>query len=145
VLQLARNVRNGVAMSVSRSQIEVELEAAERALEEAKQRRQAAAKVLWSDVSRSSKDIAAAAHATEARRELADADEQRLAAESLVSDLRMRLQLAREREERLQAITDMLIARDQAKRADSAHSLQASPNGRRPGDRRSFLDRFRRH
>jgi outer membrane PBP1 activator LpoA protein len=130
-------------MSVSRSQIEAELQAAEHALEEARERRKAARQILWGDVSRSSKDTTAAKHVAEARRELADAEEQGLQAETLVRDLRKRLLHAQERETRLLAITDMLIAREEAQRADEAHAVHRSGHGPKRNGHRSLIDRLR--
>jgi hypothetical protein len=136
-------MRNNDNMSVSRSQIEAELQAAEHALEESKKRRRAAEQNLWGDVSRSGKDAAAAKHVAKARQELADAEEQILQADVMVRDLRIQLQHAQERETRLLAITDMLIAREEAQRADEAHAVHGSERGSKRNGHRSLFDRLR--
>jgi hypothetical protein len=63
-----------------------------------------------------------------------------------VVDLRKQLEHAQERERRLLAITDMLIAREEARRANGAHSPHNGNGGpsTKPS-RRSLFDRFRRH
>jgi hypothetical protein len=142
---MANAIHDGV--SVSRLQIDDELHAAERALEAATERRHAAEQALWQAVSSSGKsgkmwrrkervDIA--------RSELAEAEQALADAEALAVDLRKQLQYAQEREERLMAVTDMLLAREDARRADESHG---KVNGHPPkaGLRRSLLDRFRRH
>ena len=61
-------------------------------------------------------------------------------------DLRKQLEHAQERETRLLAITDMLIAREEARRGNGSHPPQNGNGGQSPKPgRRSFLDRFRRH
>ena len=132
-------------MSVSRVQIDAELHTAERALEAATERRRAAEHALWEAVGKSGKKNVPAQLVEDARAELAEAERVRVETEALVVSLRKQLQLAQERETRLLAITDMLLAREEARRAEAA---QGKGNGHprpSPGGRRSFLDRFRRH
>jgi hypothetical protein len=142
---MANANREGV--SVSRLQIDDELHAAERALEAATEQRRAAEQALWQAVSSSGKsgkmwrrkervDIA--------RSELAEAEQALADADALVVDLRKQLQYAQQREERLMAVTDMLLAREDARRSSESHD---KVNGHPPkaGLGRSLLDRFRRH
>jgi hypothetical protein len=143
-------LRNNNGMSVTKLQVDGELQAAERALEAATERRRVAEQGLWEAVSLSGKSgkkqWRRRGRVEAARAELAEAEQALADAQALVVDLRKRLDQAQERETRLLAITDMLIARDEARRANGAHGPHdgnghASP---KPG-RRSFFDRFRRH
>jgi chromosome segregation ATPase len=139
-------MRNHDDVSVSKLQIDSELHAAEAALEAATERRQVAEHALWEAVGASGKRATGQELVDAARAELAEAEKARADAEALVADLRKRLSQAQERETRLYAITDMLMARDEARRADGAHGPH-NGNGDSPAKpgRRSFLDRFRRH
>jgi len=132
-------------MSVSKLQIDEELQSAESALEAATERRRTAEHALWEAVSSSGKSgrkWRRRERVDEARAELAEAEKALADTQALVVDLRKQLEHAQEREARLMAITDMLIAREEARRANG-------PNGNggtnRTGRRPSFLDRFRRH
>ena len=138
-------------MSVSKLQIDAELHAAERTLEGAIERRRTAEQALWEAVSSSGKSGKKLWRRRErvdaARAELAEAEHALADSQAVVVDLRKQLEHAQERETRLLAITDMLIAREEARRADGAHGPQngnGSPSPK-PSRRRSFLDRFRRH
>jgi hypothetical protein len=137
-------MRNDEDMSVSRLQIDSELHAAEDALEAATERRRVAEHALWQAVGSSGKKAAGKDLVDAARAELAEADGARVEAERLVADLRRRLAHAQEREASLMAVTDMLIARDEARRANGAHSSNGGNGGpsQKPG-RRSFFDRLR--
>lgn len=142
-------MRNDDGMSVSRLQLDSELQAAERALEAATERRRIAEHALWEAVRSSGKPGKKQWRRQErvntAREEMAEAEQTRLDAEALVVDLRKQVTHAQERETRLMAITDMLLARDEARRANGAHG--SDMNGRdahKPARQPSFLDRFRR-
>ena len=137
-------MRNPDDMSVTKLQIDSELHAAEQALEAAIERRRLAEQELWKAVGSSGKKGAGSAAVDAARAELADADGARIDAERLVGELRKRLAHAQEREASLLAVTDMLIARDEARRANGAHSSNGGNGGPSPKPaRRSFLDRLR--
>jgi outer membrane PBP1 activator LpoA protein len=144
-------MRNDDGMSVPKLQIDGELHAAERAMEAATERRRTAEHALWEAVSSSGKSGKKQWRRIErvdaARADLAEAEQLLANTQALVADLREQLEHAQERETRLLAITDMLIAREEARRADGAHGPH-NGNGApstKPGRRRSFLDRFRRH
>ncbi len=134
-------------MGVSRARIEAELQGAERALEEAVERRRAAESALWVSVSQSGRSEVAVDELLATREAYAEAERERVDAEAFVADLREQLAEAREREGRLLAVTDMLLARDQARRHTNGSS--ASPSDQIGGDQpkvahRSLLDRLRR-
>jgi len=137
-------------MSVTKLQIDTELHAAERALEAATERRRTAEHDLWEAVRSSGKPgrkWRRRERVDAARIKLAEAEEALADAEAIVAGLRKQLEHAQERETRLLAITDMLLAREEARRGNGGHALQGngtSPAAPTPG-RRSFLDRFRRH
>jgi len=135
-------MRNHDDMSVSKLQIDSELHAAELALEAATERRRVAEHALWEAVGASAqtsgKELVDAARA-----ERAEAEKARVEAEAVVADLRRRLAHAQERETSLLAVTDMLIARDEARRANGAHSPHNGNGGSPKSGRRSFLDRLR--
>jgi outer membrane protein TolC len=134
-------------VSVSRVQIEVELHSAERALEAARERRVAAEKVLWTSVSRSGGGLATRDEVDQARSEVAEANAELAVIEGILEDLRKKLDNAQHREERLLAVTDMLLARDESRRRSSGDE----PPGPGHGDAakqsmtRRLLDRLRRH
>ena len=134
-------------MSVSRVQIDAELHTAERALEAATERRRTAEHALWDAVGKSEKKKLPHRVIEEARADLAEAERVRVETEALVVSLRKQLQQAQERETRLLAITDMLLAREEARRANGSHEmLSAHPSAPpKPAGRRSLFDRFRRH
>ena len=144
-------MRNDDGMSVTKLQIDGELHAAEHALEAATERRRTAEHALWEAVSSSGKSGTKQWRRMErvdaARAELAEAEQVLADTQALVADLRKQLEHAQERETRLLAITDMLIAREEARRANGAHGPHNGNGGpsTKPGRRRSFLDRFRRH
>ena len=143
-------MRNDDGMSVSKLQIDAELHAAERAVEGATERRRTAEHALWEAVRSSGKSKKKLWRRRErvdaARAELAEAEKVLAETQALVVDLRKQLEHAQERETRLLAITDMLIAREEARRATGTHGPHNGNGGSssKPG-RRSFLDRFRRH
>ena len=143
-------MRNDEGMSVTKLQIDGELHAAERALDAATERRRTAEHALWEAVSSSGKSGKKQWRRMErvdaARAELAEAEKDLANTQALVVDLRKQLEHAQERETRLLAITDMLIAREEARRANGAHGPHNSNGGPsvKPG-RRSLFDRFRRH
>jgi len=131
-------MRNNDGMSVSKLQIDAELHAAERALEAATERRRTAEHALWQAVGLSGKKGAAKEPVDAARAELAEAEKVLADTQALVVDLRKQLEHAQERERRLLAITDMLIAREEARRANGAHTAHngdpapsPKPGGRR--------------
>jgi outer membrane PBP1 activator LpoA protein len=143
-------MRNDDGMSVSKLQIDAELHAAERALEGATERRRTAEQGLWEAVSSSGKSGKKLWRRRErvdaARAELAEAEQVLADSQALVVELRKQLEHAQERETRLLAITDMLIAREEARRANGAHGPHngnGSPSTK--PSRRSLFDRFRRH
>jgi uncharacterized NAD(P)/FAD-binding protein YdhS len=128
-------------VSVSSVQLDAELHAAERALEAATERHRAAEHALWAMVSRSGRVDTSPEQVHQARAELADADRAHAEAEGLVADFRKRLREAEEREQRLLAVTDMVIARDEARRNDALRPVGPG----KPKPRRSLLQRlFRR-
>jgi uncharacterized NAD(P)/FAD-binding protein YdhS len=127
-------------VSVSSVQLDAQLHAAERALEAATERHRAAEHALWAVVSRSGHDPVSAEEVQTARAEVAEANRVHAEAEAFVADVRRRLNHAEERERRLLAVTDMLIARDDARR-----NGKMSPVG--PGAKprhRSLLQRLLR-
>jgi cation transport regulator ChaC len=135
-------------MSVSRVQIEVELHSAERALEAARERRETAERVLWSSVSRSSAVAGGADAVQQARAEIADANRELAEVERVLAELRHKLDSAQHREERLLAITDMLIAREEAQRRVNGYTpvgMDSTGGTRRRSVPRRLLDRLRRH
>src|SRR4029077_14449924 len=132
-------------------QINVELQAAEHALEAARERRRTAEHALWEAVSSSGKSRKKLwrrrERVDEARAALAEPEQVLADSQTLVVQLREQLEHAQQREESLLAVTDMLIAREEARRADEAHG-GLNGNGRpspKSGRRLPFLDRFRRH
>jgi hypothetical protein len=129
-------------MSVSRAHIDADLEAAEHALEAATERRQVAEHGLWQTVSRSGKKDFPTERVDEARAELAEAERVLGESERLVAELRRKQVYAKEREDRLLAITDMLMARDDARRGKGNGGGVDSPRPK-PARKRSFLDRLR--
>ena len=143
-------MRNDDGMSVTKLQIDAELHAAELAVEAATERRRTAEHALWEAVGSSGKSGKKQWRRIErvdaARAELAEAEQVLADIQALVADLRKQLEHAQERETRLLAITDMLIAREEARRANGAHGPHYGNGGPSPKPgRRSFLDRFRRH
>jgi hypothetical protein len=128
-------------MSVSRVQIEVELHAAERALEAAAERRREAEQALWTIVRESGKNGIARDEAERRDAELAEAKHAQEEAQAFVVELRQKLRHAEDRENRLLAITDMLIAREEARRTVMLH---ASPAVAKPRGR-SLFHRLWRH
>ena len=144
-------MRNDDGMSVTKLQIDGELHAAERALDAATERRRTAEHALWEAVSSSGKSGKKQWRRIErvdaARAELAEAEQVLADTQALVVNLRKQLEHAQERETRLLAITDMLLAREEARRANGAHGPHKGNGGpwTTPSRRRSFLDRFRRH
>lgn len=135
-------------MSVTKLQIDEELHAAEGALEAATERRRAAEHALWEAVSSSGKSgkkqWRRVGRVEAARAELAEAEQALTDAQALVVDLRRQLDHAQEREARLLAVTDMLIARDEARRAEGARAPHNGNGWASPKRaRRSFLDRLR--
>jgi outer membrane PBP1 activator LpoA protein len=144
-------MRNDDGMSVSKLQIDAELDAAESALEAAAERRRSAEHALWEAVSSSGKSRKKLwrrrERVDEARVALAEAEQVQADSQALVVELRKRLAHAQEREASLLAVTDMLIARDEARRANGAHGPHNGNGGpaSKPARRLSFLDRFRRH
>jgi outer membrane PBP1 activator LpoA protein len=137
-------MRNHDDMSVSKLQIDSELHAAERALEAATERRRVAEHALWQAVGASAKKATGKELVDAARAEQAEAEKARVEAEALVAELRRRLVHAQERETSLLAVTDMLMARDDARRANGAHSPHNGNGGSSPKPgRRSLLDRLR--
>lgn len=82
----------------------------------------------------------------DARRELDEAERVLAEAEAFLVDLQKRLQQAQLREVRLMAITDMLMARDKARRRNAGDDNVDPTQGPQPasGGRRSFLDRLLR-
>jgi predicted nucleic acid-binding Zn-ribbon protein len=126
-------------MVPKRSHLEAQLHAAESALESARERRSTAEQALW-DVVRRSRDGGPSTDETEAaRRDYGDARRALVEADLAVKDLRDQLADLRERENRLMAVTDALIARDRSRsRADTRETDQ------RARSRRSLLDLFRR-
>jgi predicted nucleic acid-binding Zn-ribbon protein len=144
-------MRNDDGMSATKLQIDGELQAAEHALETAKERRRTAEHALWEAVSSSGKSRKKLwrrrERVDEARAALAEAEQVLADSQARVVDLRQQLEHAQQREASLLAVTDMLIARDQARRANGADGPHDG-NGdstHKPGRRLSFLDRFRRH
>lgn len=134
-------------VTVSRTQIEDELRALERALEMATERQHVAEQALWRTISRSGHVAVPSEQLEEVRREVTDADREQHEAEALVADLRSQLQEAQLRESRLLLITDMLMAGDKARRSNAAHEKLAvgpGPVRRKPGGWRSFLRWLRR-
>ena len=132
---------------MSRVQIEVELHTAERALEAARERRHAAERVLWSSVSRSGSEPASSDAVEHARAEVADANRELLEVERVLTDLRSKLESAQHREERLLAVTDMLMAREDARRLAGGYTPVGpgpTPSAKHSMTRR-LLDRLRRH
>lgn len=129
-------------MSVKTTQLDDELHAAERALEAATERRREAERNLWAMVSRSGRADVSSEQVLQARTDVADADRARSEAEALVRDLRTRLREAHEREQRLMAVTDMGIARDEARRHPGANGAGTSPVEKAPKKRRSLLGRL---
>lgn len=137
-------------MSVTKLHVDGELQAAERAVDAAAERRRAAEQGLWEAVSSSGKSgkkqWRRRGRVEAARAELAEAEKALADSQARVVDLRKELDRAQERETRLLAITDMLMARDEARRANGAHGPHSGNGGSSPkSGRRSFLDRFRRH
>jgi hypothetical protein len=107
----------------------------------ATERREAAERDLWAMVSRSGHDPVTSEDVQAARSEVAEANRAHAEAEAFVADLRKRLHQAEERETRLMAVTDMLIARDEARRMDGLRAV--GPGTAKP--RRSLLARLWRH
>ena len=103
-------------MSVTLTQLDGELRAAERALEAATERRDRAENDLWALVRRSGRDNISSDEVVQARADLAEADGARKAAEAAIVDLRQRREQARQHELRLRTVIDVLIARDEARR-----------------------------
>ena len=140
-------MRNDDGMSVSKLQIDAELHAAEIALETATERRRAAEQGLWEAVSssgRSRKKLwRRRERVEEARAALAEAEKALADSQAVVVDLRQRLENAQQREARLLAVTDMTMARDEARRANGAHSPHNGNGRSQKSGRRSFLDRLR--
>lgn len=136
-------------MSVIKLEIDAELQAAERALESATERRRVAEQALWEAVrtsgNSSKKQWRRVARVDEARAELADAEQALTQTQALVAELRKRLAYAQEREARLLAVTETIIARDEARRANGTHGHGGNGGDpHKPGRRPSFFDRFRR-
>lgn len=130
-------------MSVNTTQLDDELRAAERALEAATERRRAAERNLWATVSRSGRVEVSSEQVVQARADLADADRARSEAEALAQGLRTRLREAHEREQRLMAVTDMGIARNEARRQPVANAgVRKAPLEQAGKPRRSLLDRL---
>jgi multidrug resistance efflux pump len=127
-------------VSVSSVQLDAELHAAERALEAATERHRAAEHALWGVVSRSGHDPVSAEEVQAARAEVAEANRVHAEAEALVADLRGRHHQAEERERQLLAVTDMLIARDDARRNGKMTPVGPVANPRH----RSLLQRLLR-
>jgi arginine utilization protein RocB len=141
---LARPVRltEIVSVSVSKTQLADELHAAERALEAATERRRDAERDLWAMVSRSGRAEVSSEQVLQARADLAAADRARAEVETQIQELRTRLREANERELRLMAVTDMVMARDQARHEPGANGVGTSPVEKGPTKRRSLLGRL---
>jgi hypothetical protein len=127
-------------MSVGHGQLDADLQAAEHALEAAMERRSAAEHALWGAVGKSSQKRGIRRVAA-AREEVAEADLVLKEAEALVTSLRQQELEAQAREARLLAITDMLIAGDEARRSEATNHGNGDGNGQK---RRSLLDRLLR-
>jgi hypothetical protein len=129
-------------VSVSSVQLDAELHAAKRALDAAIERHRAAEHALWAVVSRSGHDPVSAEEVLAARAEVAEANRVQADAEALVAELGWRHDEAEERERRLLAVTDMVIARDEARKNETMRAV--GPGVVKPR-RRSLLQRlFRR-
>src|SRR5947207_3239540 len=119
-------------MSVTKLQIDTELHAAERALEAATERRRTAEHDLWEAVRSSGKPgrkWRRRERVDAARIKLAEAETGLADAEAIVVGLRKQLEHAQERETRLLAITDMLIPREEGRRANGAAHAPGNGNG----------------
>lgn len=131
-----------MSVSVSLTQLNGELRAAERALEAATERRDTAEGDLWALVRRSGWDQVSSEEVAQARAELAEADRARTEAEAAVVDVRRRLEAAEQHEVRLRTVADVLMARGEATRRTTLNGAAKPPSERAPKPRRSLFSRL---
>jgi hypothetical protein len=141
---LARLMRltEGVSVRVGKTQLDEELHEAERALDAATERRREAERDLWATVSRSGRAEVSSEQVLQARADLAAADRARADADASLQGLRTRIREAQERELRLMAVTDMVMARDEARRQPGSNGVAKAPAEEAPKNRRSLLGRL---